>query len=83
MTDRAAQMAEEVTLNIEGQWFYRGNRSPAWIARGSAPDGSMLEISDRVPQEIWPILERVVELEARVKTLDPYGLGVVKVSEDF
>ena len=48
----------EVKINIAGQWYYRGNRSPQWFALASRSDGSSCGIADKVPAEKWPALEK-------------------------
>ena len=48
----------EAKININGQWYYRGNRSPQWLALASRSDGSACGIADKVPPEEWPALEK-------------------------
>lgn len=55
-------MSEEAKFQIGGQWYYRGNRSPAWVALASRADGSASGIADKVPQDQWPLLEEVARL---------------------
>jgi septal ring factor EnvC (AmiA/AmiB activator) len=68
-----SSLTKDQKLNIDGQWFYRGNVDAAWFARASRLDGSMAGICELVPAEYWPILEKAalaVELEERVKELE-------------
>lgn len=69
------EIVNEERLKIDDQWYYRGNRSPSWFFVASRADGSCQGgISERVPRELWPALERVAILEqamrAIVKVLD-------------
>ena len=59
-----SELPEEAKININGQWFYRGNRSPRWLACASRSDGSMSGISDDVETFVWPILEEIVRLRS-------------------
>ena len=72
-----SELPEEAKININGQWFYRGNHSPRWLACASRSDGSMSGISDDVETFVWPILEEIVRLhsllaqrEERIKELE-------------
>ena len=60
----------EIRLNLDGQWFYRGNRSPRWMAMASRLDGSMCGIAESVPAEYWPVLERVAYLEKAMRAVE-------------
>lgn len=55
---------QEAKFNIDGQWFYRGNRSPMWLLVASRPDGSCQDgISEKVPEDLWPLLEEIARLK--------------------
>lgn len=44
---------EEVRLNVDGQWFMRGNVSNAWFATFREDGG----LAEKVPPEMWPVFE--------------------------
>jgi hypothetical protein len=50
---------EEVSIKIADQWYYRGNVSTAWFARGSRSDGSMSGMSERIPEYLWPVFDQL------------------------
>ena len=56
---------DEVKINVDGQWYYRGNRSPKWFALASRLDGSPCGIADKVPPRYWPTLEKAVVSNAK------------------
>lgn len=49
--------SDEVKLCVDGQWFYRGNRSPSWFATFREGGG----LADKVEPHIWPILEALAQ----------------------
>lgn len=59
-------MTEEVKFQIDGQWFYRGNRSPSWFALASRADGSASGIAERVPRAYWFLLDHIARLSEPV-----------------
>ena len=60
-------MSDEVKFKVDGQWFYRGNRSPQWLALASRPDGSACGITDKVPAEMWSVLEELAKVTAELE----------------
>ncbi len=55
-------MSDEIRLTIEGQEYYRGNRSPAWFAVNGG-------LAERTDDCYWPVFERIAELERVVQKL--------------
>lgn len=61
---------DEARFKVDDQWFYRGNRSPSWFFVASRADGSCQGgISERVPNEMWPLLERIAYLEKSLRAI--------------
>lgn len=67
-------MSFESKFQIDGQWFYRGNASPLWVALGSRPDGSASGIAERVPRAYWFLLDHIAELR---KTNEERRAGIL------
>jgi len=47
---------DEIKVKIDGQWYYRGNRSSAWFALASRADGSASGIAEKMPAQTWFLL---------------------------
>lgn len=60
-------LTNEIKINVSGQWYFRGNRSPVWFALASRSDGSASGIADRLPQEAWEFLEIIAAEHAKHK----------------
>jgi len=58
-------MPEEQRFQIDGQWYYRGNRSPSWFATYREGFG----LAEKIPREMWPVMEEVARLRAYALSL--------------
>jgi hypothetical protein len=71
MSDRTPQRESfadgEVHMKLGDQWFYRGNRSPRWLAVHDRADVTLSGISDPVPAICWQFLEEIARLRASVE----------------
>jgi len=61
------EMKKEVKFKYDGQWYYRGNKSDSWFFLADRSDGSPCGIAERVPKKMWPILEKLAEIEFKTK----------------
>jgi hypothetical protein len=59
-------MSEESKFQVGGQWYYRGNHSPSWLALASRADGSASGISEKVSTDWWPLLEEIASLREQL-----------------
>jgi hypothetical protein len=59
--------SDEIKLKVGDQWFYKGNRSPAWFATYREGPSS---IADRIEPHIWPILDALSAAQSALVELD-------------
>ena len=57
---------EEIKVNINGQWYYRGNVSQKWWAMASRADGSMCGIADSVGATDSKTLDKIADLVSKL-----------------
>jgi hypothetical protein len=59
----------ETLFKVAGQWYCRGNASPAWFYRGDRADGSASGLCERVPAFKWPLLDALAAANQRAERL--------------